>query len=136
MARDEDHLARLTSVRTELEAGVIVDGLESRGIPATMAGVYTANFRAEAPGWVEVLVAEDDLSKAESLLDEVRQEHGDVDWSQVDVGEPDEAADADTASWRDSALVRSLGYVVGVVVLVGLAALLIVRLASILGGGR
>jgi hypothetical protein len=136
MARDEDHLARLTSVRTELEAGIIVGGLESRGIPATMSGVYTANFRAEAPGWVEVLVAEDDLSKAESALEEVRQERGDVDWSQIDVGEPEEAAEVDTAPWRDSALVRSLGYVVGVVVLVGVAALLIVRLASILGGGR
>ena len=66
MAHDEDNLARLTSVRTEMEAGVIVGGLEERGIQATMSGVYTANFRAEAPGWVEVLVAEQDLPQRSS----------------------------------------------------------------------
>src|SRR4051812_26195355 len=90
MARDDENLARVTSVRTELEAGVIVSGLEARGIKSTMSGVYTANFRAEAPGWVEILVAEGDLAQAEAVLDEVRLEHDDIDWSQVDVGEPEE----------------------------------------------
>ena len=88
--RDTDNLARVTSVRTEYEAGIIVGGLSSRGIPATMSGVYTANFRAEAPGWVEVLVAEQDLAQAQAILEEVRTEHGDVDWSQVDVGEKED----------------------------------------------
>jgi hypothetical protein len=90
MARDEDSLARLTSIRTESEAGIIVGGLEARGIQATMSGVYTANFRAEAPGWVEVLVAEQDLAEAQAILKEVHTEHDDVDWSQVDVGNPDD----------------------------------------------
>ena len=89
MACDEDKLARLTSVRTESEAGIIVGGLEERGIRAVMSGVYTTNFRAEAPGWVEVLVAEQDLPQAQAVLEEVSNERGDVDWSQVDVGEPE-----------------------------------------------
>ena len=63
MAHDNDNLARLTSVRTEMEAGVIVGGLEDEGIRATMSGVYTTNFRAEAPGWVEVLVSAEDLPR-------------------------------------------------------------------------
>ncbi|MCC7476341.1 MAG: DUF2007 domain-containing protein [Pirellulales bacterium] len=95
MAHDNENLARLTSVRTELEAGIIVGGLEARGIQATMSGVYTANFRAEAPGWVEVLVAEADLPQAQSVLDEVRNERIDVDWSQVDVGEPEDEEDSE-----------------------------------------
>lgn len=90
MALDSDNLARVTSVRTEYEAGVIVGGLEARGIRATMSGVYTANFRAEAPGWVEVLVADKDLAAATAILEDVRAEPGDIDWSQVDVGEPED----------------------------------------------
>jgi hypothetical protein len=89
MADLNENLARLTSVQTEMEAGVIVAGLQDRGIQATMSGVYTAHFRAEAPGWVEVLVAEHDLPAAQAILAEVRREHREVDWADVDVGEPD-----------------------------------------------
>ena len=90
MARDDDNLARLTSVRTESEASIIVGELEARGIQAAMSGVYTANFRAEAPGWVEVLVAEEHLAEAQAMLALVRSERDNIDWSQVDVGEPED----------------------------------------------
>ena len=90
MAELDENLARLTSVRTEMEAGVIVSGLEERGIRATMSGVYTTNFRAEAPGWVEVLVAEDDLPRAQAMVEEIQRENEHIDWSQVDVGEPED----------------------------------------------
>lgn len=90
MAELNENLARLTSVRTEMEAGVIVSGLEERGIRATMSGVYTTNFRAEAPGWVEVLVAEDDLPRAQAMLEEIQRENEHIDWSQVDVGDPED----------------------------------------------
>ena len=47
-------------------------------------GFYcTTNFRTEAPGWVEVLVAENDLPRAESVLKEVLNEHEQIDWSKV-----------------------------------------------------
>jgi hypothetical protein len=90
MATDNDNLARLTSVRNEMEAGIVVSALDEEGIKATMSGVYTAGFRAEAPGWVEVLVAEDDLSRAQAILQRVHDDHTDVDWSNVDVGEPED----------------------------------------------
>lgn len=99
MAQDADNLARLTSVRTEMEAGVIVSNLEERGIQATMSGIHTANFRAEAPGWVEVLVAENALPQAKEVLEEARSQHDDIDWSQVDVGEPEETNVNGTNSW-------------------------------------
>jgi Putative prokaryotic signal transducing protein len=90
MADDNENLARLTSVRTEMEAGVIVSGLEDRGIKSTMSGVYTTNFRAEAPGWVEILVADHDLARAQAALEEIRVENDHIDWSQVDVGQPED----------------------------------------------
>jgi len=90
MAELNENLARLTSVRTEMEGGVIVAGLEERGIKTTMSGEFTTNFRAEAPGWVEILVAEDDLAAAQKALDEIREENAHIDWSQVDVGEPED----------------------------------------------
>jgi len=90
MAHDNDNLARLTSVRTEMEAGVIVSGLEVEGIKATMSGVYTTNFRAEAPGWVEILVSEDDLPRAQAVLDQIQRDNDQIDWSQVDVGQPED----------------------------------------------
>jgi hypothetical protein len=90
MADLNEKLARLTSVRTEMEAGVIVSGLEDRGIKATMSGVYTTNFRAEAPGWVEILVAEHELANAQEALVEIHEENDHIDWSQVDVGQPED----------------------------------------------
>jgi hypothetical protein len=90
MAELNENLARLTSVRTEMEAGVIVSGLEDRGIRATMSGVYTTNFRAEAPGWVEILVAEHELAKAQEALVDIQEENDHIDWSQVDVGQPED----------------------------------------------
>ena len=38
-----------------------------------MSGVYTTNFRAEAPGWVEILVAEHELERAGAALDEIQE---------------------------------------------------------------
>jgi hypothetical protein len=73
-----------------MEAGIIIGALEQEGIQAAMSGVYTAGFRAEAPGWVEVLVAEDDLPRAQAILQQVHGDHTDVDWASVDVGEPEE----------------------------------------------
>lgn len=70
-------------------AGIIVAALEQNGILATMSGEATAGMRAEAPGWVQILVAEDDLPRAKTVLDEVRHEGDEIDWSQIDVGEPE-----------------------------------------------
>jgi hypothetical protein len=90
MTDHSQHVALLTSAPTEMEAGIIVGALEDRGIKSTMTGTYTSGFRAEAPGWVQVLVSETDLPAAQAILDEVRRGDVDVDWSQVDVGTPED----------------------------------------------
>jgi len=90
MSKRSERLVLLESTPTEMEAGVIVAALEQGGIQATMTGTHTAGFRAEAPGWVKVLVAEDDLLQARTTLRDVVRENMDVDWSQVDVGESED----------------------------------------------
>lgn len=88
MSADPHSPQRLTRVTTEAEAAAIVTALQAQGIRATATGGYTAGFRAEAPGYVTVLVRQQDLAAAQQVLAELRQHGGDVDWSQVDVGDP------------------------------------------------
>ena len=45
---------------------------------------------ARAPGWVQVLVADEDLPRARVALEEIRRESDSIDWSQIDVGEPED----------------------------------------------
>src|SRR5688500_12458002 len=90
MSKHSERLVLLESMPTGMEAGVAVAALEEAGMQATLTGTYTAGFRAEAPGWVKILVAEDDLQQARTVLRDVVRENMNVDWSQIDVGEPEE----------------------------------------------
>ena len=89
---DENPLepVRLISAPHESAAGMIVAELEDEGIKATMAGENTADFRIGVPGWVDVYVAEKDLPRAQEILLRVQAENDHIDWSQVDVGEPED----------------------------------------------
>lgn len=54
--------------RTELEASFIVQKLEDHGVRAWTTGELTAGMRAEAPGWVKVLVRAVDADRAREAL--------------------------------------------------------------------
>jgi Putative prokaryotic signal transducing protein len=90
MSHGPEHIVAVTSAPNELEAGVIIAALADRGIKATMDGAATADFRVGVPGQVEILVAKEDLERARTVLQEDEDNEDDVDWSQVDVGEPEE----------------------------------------------
>ena len=77
----------LTAVPTDLQAAVIVNALAERGVQATVTGSYTSGFRAEAPGWVSVVVRRMDLDLAKQTLAELKPSTSDVDWSEIDVDE-------------------------------------------------
>ncbi len=85
-----EHVVPVTSMPNELEAGVVVAALEESGIKSTMSGVYTAGFRAEAPGQVQILVAKEDEARAREVIRLGEENKEDVDWSQVDVGQPED----------------------------------------------
>ena len=64
----------LISVPNDLEAAMIVSVLAAHDVDATTSGGFTAGFRAEAPGEVQVLVRHRDLSKAREALWELDSE--------------------------------------------------------------
>lgn len=89
MEESDDAVVTLALFSTEVEATLIADELKREGIQAEAAGILTAEFRAEAPGKVKVLVHQKDYEKAKELLDEYFHSRDEIDWSQVDVGEPE-----------------------------------------------
>ena len=89
MTDDIKHLVKLATFPTEIGAAPVVSALEDAGISAVATGGFTAEFIAEAPGEVQVLVAERDLPRAKEVLTLLREEMDLIDWSQVDVGEPE-----------------------------------------------
>lgn len=89
MNADPNDLEVLAAVPSEVEAAAIVGVLHACGIQATAAGGYIAGFKAEAPGTVAVLVKRADVERAHQVVDQVRREQHDVDWSEVDVGDPE-----------------------------------------------
>ena len=89
MHEDDDSVVTLAFFPSEIEATTIADELQREGIQAQAAGTLTAEFRAEAPCKVKVLVHASDLQRAKALLDEYIESRGHIDWSQVDLGEPE-----------------------------------------------
>ena len=70
MAADHDTPATLTTVANEVEGQLLVNILNEHGIAAMVTGGFTSQFRAEAPGTVQVVVRQDSLSLARSVLAE------------------------------------------------------------------
>ena len=89
MSTDPHNPEVLVSLPTDVAAAAIVTALASRGIQASTTGDFTAGFRAEAPGLVNVIVRREDLDQAKQALTEIKESVAEIDWSQVDVGEPD-----------------------------------------------
>lgn len=91
MRSDPNRPEVLLSVSNEIEAGVIVTALAEYGIEALTTGGYTSGFKAEAPGYVAILVKQADLDRAKQALAEIQQQKDEVDWANVDVMEGAEA---------------------------------------------
>jgi hypothetical protein len=90
MTEDPNNPVLLTEVPTQVEATAIKTALTGFDVEATTTGGYTSGFQAEAPGWVRVLVRDSDLDRAKVALAEIKKEMADFDWSQVDVGQPED----------------------------------------------
>lgn len=70
MGDDPERPVVLVSLPTESEGAMVVAWLGERDILAMLEGGFTAGFRAEAPGFVKVLVRERDLDQARQALQE------------------------------------------------------------------
>jgi len=85
-----EHVVVAATAENELEAGVMVNALAEAGIKSTMSGAATADFRTGVPGVVQILVTQEDLARAQEVIRKGEDDEEDVDWSQVDVGQPEE----------------------------------------------
>ena len=93
---ETDDLVQLTSTVTSVEAAAIIAALDRAGIRAVMGNMHSAAMIPEAME-VEVLVAQHDMPRATTLL-QLLEEHGEqVDWSKVDVGQPEDGTVRPTA---------------------------------------
>ena len=90
MTTDPDSPVVLDSFSNELEAAAAVTALETLGVEAYAMGGYIAGYRAESPGDVHVVVRSRDFERAREALADIRGTQTDVDWSQVDVGDPED----------------------------------------------
>lgn len=83
----------LTNTRTEFEAQTIAESLNAHGIPARAFGAAAAigQWELGIRNDFQVMVRRRDLESAGSVLRAVKAESVDIDWEDVDVGEPDEA---------------------------------------------
>jgi predicted RNA binding protein YcfA (HicA-like mRNA interferase family) len=90
VSTDSKDLLILVSVPHEVEAAAIVAAMDQDGIQAVAAGGSTSGFKAEAPGEVQVLVKRSDAHRAQQTLQEIRSRECSIDWSEVDVGDPEE----------------------------------------------
>lgn len=90
MTNDPEGLVVLTEAKTGFEAETIARSLEAQGIRATVADELTSN----AFGGVirpKVMVRRADLDRARGSLRSIKADSVDIDWSELDVGEMDEA---------------------------------------------
>jgi hypothetical protein len=90
MTTDSHSPVVLVTAPHEIEAAAIVTALDGYGIESFTTGGYTAGFRAEAPGDIQVRVKQQDLERAKRALAEIRQTQTAIDWSNIDVGESEE----------------------------------------------
>ncbi len=89
MSDEADDIVVLTTTQLEYQAQLITAALEREGITVHPAGGFISGFKAEAPGEMKVFVKASDLERAREALERIREEDSEIDWSQVDVGDPD-----------------------------------------------
>jgi hypothetical protein len=71
MPEQPDDPTKLTQVKSEAQAALIVGALADQSIEAQTEGGLIAGFRAEAPGGVDILVHRRDLDRALAILREL-----------------------------------------------------------------
>ena len=91
MTSDPQSPEVLLTLASEVEAAAIVTALAGYDIQAAATGGYTSGFKAEAPGYIRVLVRREDLDRAKRALVEIREGQGEIDWSRIDVGDAGES---------------------------------------------
>ncbi len=107
MPDDPLTLVPLTTARTEWQAEALAAALRQRGVHAVTQGGMLSGFRAEAPAQVIVVVPRQDLARAKEALAQIGSDSIDIDWEEVDVGQPEDQEPARPDAERAGAAPRS-----------------------------
>lgn len=91
MATDPDRPQIVATRLTQPEAALVIQHLQTLGIEAhvwgaSLAGVWGEGIPKEL---MQVVVRQEDADRSRAALEEYRRTRPDVDWDQVDVGEPE-----------------------------------------------
>ncbi len=70
---DEANLVTVAERPTEVAAEMLVGVLADAGIRAVAVGGFTAGFRAEAPGWVQIKTLEEHAEQARRIISELER---------------------------------------------------------------
>ena len=90
MPDQQPELVTLTNVANESEAKSLIGLFEDEGISVFINGGDDLSLFGEEMGDVQLIVKKADYEKASKLLQEIEEENSEIDWSQVDVGEPED----------------------------------------------
>ncbi len=90
MSDQQPDLVTLTNVANESEAKSLIGLFEEEGISVFINGGDDLSLFGEDLGDVQLIVKKVDYEKAVKLLEEIEAENSEIDWSQVDVGEPED----------------------------------------------
>ena len=129
----ESKLEPVAFAPTEFEARTKAAVLEDEGIQTFVFGAERAwtgglSLRPAKPG-VPVLVRHADLERARTILDSRLADSVDLDWNQVEVGEPD--GDPGSARPRFIGIMRELGRLGAIVIIAIIALSLAMALLSL-----
>ena len=143
---DPESLVELRRCANEFKAGIVRSVLDDAGIESivgptekTLPGVFGLTGFREAV----VLVRREDLARAQAALDAKRRESVDLDWNEIDVGEPADSLARRIAEsgrerpgwWRSGWRAAVLLFIISMVVLpFSAAAAWVVALAAIIAG--
>lgn len=91
IGQDPDQLVLFTSARTEFEGRTIAATLEAAQIPARVfaAGANMLQWEGGYTDPIKVMVRRADLGRAAAAMKQNKQDSVDLDWSEVDVGQPE-----------------------------------------------
>ncbi len=97
MSHDTNDLITVATPPSEVLAQVLVDALNDAGIKAVAfssasGGTGLPFPEGGTPGGIAVQVPEKDVERAKAIVAEVGTEGGEIDWDNVDVGEPEDEA--------------------------------------------
>ncbi len=108
MPERPDDLVVLTSAASEIQAGLYASILNSNGIDAIgpNAAATTLRWEVSSSDPYRVYVRRADLERAREVLSRERADSVDLDWSEVDVGEPEVGAPAAAPGGKSSPFLR------------------------------